>query len=269
MSDPFASHISSLHNPAIKRARSLLRRKGRTEERAFLVEGVRAVRDMLDAGAEPSTLYVSDVDAHADLMEIVPARTLVRRVSDAVLQSISDVPEPQGIIAEVQMDQIVTAPRHDVWSHDLIVVADGVRDPGNMGTLIRTAAGAGVTQFLITPNSVDPFNPKCVRAAMGAHFRLSVAEFSAPQIADQLTSVPLIAITDADGESTYDAIDWTQPCALVIGSEAVGPGPEMTRLATVSVRIPLARGLESLNAGVAGSHLVLEASRQRSAAMRH
>jgi len=263
MSDTRLSQITSLHNTPVKRARTLLRRKGRQEERAFLVEGVRAIHDMLTAGVHPVAMYVDDLDRSAGILSMLPVPSTVRWVTREVLQSLSDVPEPQGMIAEVSMGSLQSEPQHDVWMHDLVVVADGVRDPGNMGTLIRTAAGAGVTQFLITPNSVDPFNPKCVRAAMGAHFRLSIGEMSAASIATALKPLTLIAITDAAGEQTYSDPDWLAPCAIIVGSEAVGPSREMLELATTSVRIPLERGVESLNAGVAGSHLVLEASRQR------
>lgn len=262
------SSITSLHNPAIKRARSLLRRKGRFEERAFLVEGARAVLDLIAVDARPEVVYVSpDLDDEVRGL-VFEAGWNIREVTTDVLRSISDVPEPQGIVAEVAMATISTISSNDVWSEPLIVVADGVRDPGNMGTLIRTAAGAGATLFLTTKQSVDVFNPKCVRAAMGGHFRLGIETVTGQDLASRLEGVDIIAITDAGATMDYDELDWKTPAAIVVGSEATGPGPEARHLATVSVRIPLARGLESLNAGVAGSHVVLEAARQRHAAMR-
>ena len=254
--------ITSVHNPTIRRARSLLRRKGRRQERAFLVEGVRAVSDMLAAGASPEVIFVRDGDeerAWASLHHEVP----IRLVSAEVFASLSDVPHPQGISAIVPMDAVPDAPRHDVWREELILVADGVSDPGNLGTLLRSAAGAGVTHVLLSPRTVDPFNSKCMRAATGAHFLVSLRQDTIGHIAETLALMPVVAVADAGGEVTYDDVDWARPCAIIVGSEAFGPSPEIMALATAYVRIPLARGLESLNAGVAGSLLVLEAARQR------
>ena len=254
--------ITSTHNPSIRRARSLLRRKGRREERAFLVEGFRAVSDMLAAGARPEIVFVCD-GAEGRAWGALHRDLPVRLVSAEVFASLSDVPHPQGISAVVPMDAVADTPRHDVWREALILVADGVSDPGNLGTLLRSAAGAGVTQVLLSPRSVDPFNPKCVRAAMGAHFLVSLRQDTPGQIAEAVAPLPVVAVADAAGEATYDAVDWTRPSAIIVGSEAFGPTAEIMALATAYVRIPLARHLESLNAGVAGSLLVLEAARQR------
>lgn len=257
------SVITSLHNPAIKRARSLLRRKGRIEERAFLVEGVRAVTDMIAAGVRPETVFLRDDDEGRALLMRIPEQVPVRFALGGVVDSLSDVPHPQGIVAVVPMDAIQSEPSFDVWLADLILVADGVRDPGNLGTLIRTAAAAGVTEVIVTPDSVDPFNPKCVRSAMGAHFLTPIRHMTREELVDYLGRVPLIAMAEAGGDLAYDEPDWTESCAIIVGSEAFGANSEIRGLANAYVRIPLARDLESLNAGVAGSHVVLEAARQR------
>lgn len=255
--------LTSIHNPGIKRARSLLRRKGRSEERAFLVEGVRAVSDMVASGAEPSVVYVRATPEDSGLMDDMDLRCPVRLVSPDVFTGLSDVPHPQGIVAVVPMSNVTAEPRYDIWRDDLILVADGVRDPGNLGTLLRSAAGAGVTEVLVTPNSVDPFNPKCVRSAMGAHFLVSLRQMTWEPLIAHLSRVSIIVVADANGADAYDSVPWTQSCAIVVGGEAFGPNDLLVDFATAYVRIPLARNLESLNAGVAGSHLVLEAARQR------
>ncbi len=255
--------ITSVHNPGIKRARSLLRRKGRTEERAFLVEGTRAIRDMLAIGVVPNLLYIRDTPEDHAIVDDFDGRCPVRAVSPDVFGGLSDVPHPQGVVAVVPMSAVTSEPRFDVWPDDLILVADGVRDPGNLGTLLRSAAGTGVTEVLVTPNSVDPFNPKCVRSAMGAHFLISLRQMTWAPLIEHLASVSVIVVADADGADVYDSVPWTRPCAIIVGSEAHGPNARVIDLATAHVRIPLARSLESLNAGVAGSHLVLEAARQR------
>jgi TrmH family RNA methyltransferase len=257
------SVITSIHNPGIKRARSFLRRKGRIEERAFLVEGVRAVMDMIATGVRPEIVYLRDDAESRELVLQIPEQVPVRFALPAVVDSLSDVPHPQGVVAVVPMDAVQSEPSFDVWSTDLILVVDGVRDPGNLGTLIRTAAGAGVTEVIVTPDSVDPFNPKCVRSAMGAHFLVPIRQMTREEVVDYLARVSLIAMAEADGALAYAEPDWTESCAIIVGSEAFGANPVIRELANAYVRIPLARDLESLNAGVAGSHVVLEAARQR------
>ncbi|MBA3274464.1 MAG: RNA methyltransferase [Chloroflexia bacterium] len=255
--------ITSIHNPGIRQARSLLRRKGRSGERAFLVEGVRAVTDMLAAGIVPALIYIRDTPVDRALSHDLEVPCPVRLVKAEVFPRLSDVPHPQGIVAVVPMSAVTTEPRFDVWRDDFILVADGVRDPGNLGTLLRSAAGAGVTEVLVTPNSVDPYNPKCVRAAMGAHFLVSLRQMTWEPLVERLSTISVIVIADAGGEDVADGVAWREPCAIIVGSEAFGPNDRLRDLATAYVRIPLARNLESLNAGVAGSHMVLEAARQR------
>ncbi len=218
---------------------------------------------MLATGVVPSVLYVQDTPEDLALIEDLDLRCPVRSVSPVVFGGLTDVPHPQGLVAVVPMSAVTSEPRFDVWPNHLILVADGVRDPGNLGTLLRSAAGTGATEVLVTPNSVDPFNPKCVRSAMGAHFLISLRQVTWDPLVEYLARVSVIVVADANGTDAYDAVPWTESCAIVIGSEAHGPNDRVAGLATAYVRIPLARNLESLNAGVAGSHLVLEAARQR------
>lgn len=227
------------------------------------MEGVRAVSDMLAADVEPSLVYVRATVEDESIIDGLDIPCPVKFVTSDVFASLSDVPHPQGIVAVVPNDSISTEPKYDVWERDFILIADGVRDPGNLGTLLRSAAGAGVTEVLVTPNSVDPFNPKCVRSAMGAHFLISLRQMRWDALTEYLKTIPVIAVADANGDATYDQVNWTDSCAIVVGSEAFGPNQVLIDLANAYVRIPLARNLESLNAGVAGSHVVLEAARQR------
>jgi TrmH family RNA methyltransferase len=219
--------------------------------------------DMIAAGVRPETVFLRDDAEGRELVMRIPEQVPVRFAVQPAVDSLSDVPHPQGIVAVVPMDTIQSEPSYDVWKTDLILVADGVRDPGNLGTLIRTAAGAGVTEVIVTPDSVDPFNPKCVRSAMGAHFLVPIRQMTREDLIGYLPRVSLIAMAEADGPLAYDEPDWTESCAIIVGGEAFGPNAEIQELANAYVRIPLARDLESLNAGVAGSHVVLEAARQR------
>ncbi len=173
--------ISSSPNPTIAFVRSLGQREHRAAEQAFIVEGVRAVRDALETGATPHLVLVradrSGEDAAADLA--LPAGASVRYVAPRLFDRLSDVQTPQGVLAVFPLPQ---------WSPDvegvgapLVLVLDRLRDPGNLGTLLRAAAGAGVTGVYLTPESVDPWNPKVVRAGMGAHFRVPVFTLDPPR----------------------------------------------------------------------------------------
>jgi TrmH family RNA methyltransferase len=182
--------------------------------------------------------------------EIIP-------VSDAVFKACSDTETPQGLIA------VLPFPRLAVPSNPkMILIADSLRDPGNLGTLLRSAAATDVDLVLLSPETVDAYNPKVVRGAMGAHFRLLIVEAAWADIADQVRGMN-IYLAAADGELTYTNSDWTQPSALIVGSEASGASKDAAQLATHRISIPLSREVESLNAAVAASVILFEAKRQR------
>ena len=254
--------IEGLRNPLIKRVRSLLRRKARYEERAFLVEGARAVSDMADAGITALMILVRDAEDDITLLDLA-GNSPVRLVAPRLFNDLSDLPHPQGILAVVSMDDLPRERADDQSGDDLLLIADGMRDPGNLGTLLRSAAGAGASTVWLTPDTVDPFNPKCVRSAMGAHFRISVHHADEQELRRRIERVDVVAVADANGDKNYDDIDWTLPSAIIVGGEAFGPTASIRELATANVRIPLQSNVESLNAGVAGSLLIFEAARQR------
>lgn len=258
-----APAISSSGNAIVKRARSLLRRKGRYEERAFLIEGQRAVFDVVDAGGPVEMVLLRADTAAADNHMRIPSHVPVRVIEAAVFDAVTDVAHSQGIIALASMDTLPQVRQDLPGTARFVVIVDGVRDPGNLGTLIRSAAGGGVTEFLLTRETADPFNPKTVRAAMGAHFRIPVVMCRDEELRHRLRSVPTIALAEASGSTDYTEIDWAGDSAVIIGGEADGASTPVRALATITVRIPLSAGVESLNAGVAGSLLIFEAARQR------
>jgi TrmH family RNA methyltransferase len=178
-----------------------------------------------------------------------------------VFDQLTEVAHPQGVLAVVPMQP--DAPLPDVSTSPLVVYLDGVRDPGNMGTLFRSAAGAGVDHLIIGPECVDPYHPKAVRSAMGAHFRIAFSGVISGDFADYCRDFPVVALADAGGNTLYDSVSWHLACVVIVGGEAFGPTAESREVANVTVSIPLANGVESLNAGVAGSLLMFEAARQR------
>ncbi|MBA2247235.1 MAG: RNA methyltransferase [Chloroflexia bacterium] len=254
--------IEGLRNPLIRRVRSLLRRKARYEERAFLVEGARAVGDMTAAGITALVTLVRDSEDDLALIDLAGSSP-VRLVAPRLFDELTDLPHPQGILSVVSMDDLPDGSVDTDDGPELLLIADGMRDPGNLGTLFRSAAGAGVSAIWLTPDTVDPFNPKCVRAAMGSHFRVGVRRASEQELRDRIADLDVVAVADAQGDVSYDEIYWTRASAIIIGGEAFGPTAVIRTLATANVRIPLARDIESLNAGVAGSLLIFEAARQR------
>jgi RNA methyltransferase, TrmH family len=145
----------------------------------------------------------------------------------------------------------------------LILILDSIRDPGNLGTILRTAAAAGVAGVWLGPGCVDAYNPKVVRSSMGALLRLPLAGGSWPEIAASAEKLT-VYLAAADGERVYTAVDWTEPAALIIGSEASGAGRQAHQLAHERISIPIKRHTESLNAAVAGAVILFEAVRQRS-----
>jgi TrmH family RNA methyltransferase len=258
--DPFDT-IASHANPTIAYVRSLQKRDRRAAERAFVVEGKRLLADALAAGVVPRLVLVR-VGAGDLLPRNLPPDVPARLVAPPAFDRLSDVVTPQGLLAVVPFPDLVV-PTEAV---PLVLILDRLRDPGNLGTLLRTAAGAGATEVLLTPESVDPFNPKVIRAAMGAHFRIAIRELTADSAAELRERVPLRVATRADAPLPYDRIDWRGPAAVVVGAEAAGVGADVAAFATAEASIPLAAGVESLNAAVAGAVVLFEAARQRRAA---
>ncbi len=257
--------ITSLANEKVRYARALLRRRARLREGRCLIEGLRLIDEALRAGSIPALVFCTPetlADARgAALYERCRALgAAAYEASAEVVASLSDTVTPQGIVAVVPFPSPSSAS-----APGLTLVVDGLRDPGNLGTLLRSAAASGAERVLLGPGTVDPYSPKVLRSAMGAHFRLPPEVASWAGVAEALRGRP-VWLADARGEARYDLVDWTEPCGLIIGGEAEGASPQAASLATGRVAIPLARGVESLNAAVAASVILFEAARQRWAA---
>lgn len=255
--------IRSSDNRIIKLIRSLHRRDRRDQERAFVVEGVRAVADALLAGAQPRVVLLRenalDIKERPPFVDLPPAAWRV--VEPALFDALTETVTPQGVLALFPFPNLLI----DQTARPLVLLLDQVRDPGNLGTLLRSAVGAGATCVVLTPGSVDPFNPKVVRAGMGAHFRVPIRWLDDELRDWLLRACPARIVAEADAPLRYDAFDWTGGAVLIIGSEATGATPALRALATASVTIPLSGDLESLNAAIAGSIVLFEAARQRRA----
>lgn len=255
--------IQSPANQTLVLVRSLQRRAARATERAFVVEGRRAVDDALETGARPRLLLVREGDEHLVPRDATLAETRVRAVAPRLFNGLTDTVSPQGVLAIFPIPDVPAKTSGPFGA--LALVLDHVRDPGNMGTLLRAAAGAGVDAVYVTPASVDPFNPKAVRAGMGAHFRIPLGPLDDATTSALARNFSLRVVATASGETPYDRLDWRQPALLVVGSESDGVSADLARLGTVTAHVPLAAGVESLNAAVAGAVFLFEAARQRRA----
>jgi RNA methyltransferase, TrmH family len=255
---PPESIVRSRQNPVYKQIRSLLRRDRRHQERAFLVEGRRFIADAMATGATPSLIALAEslaIDSDTTWLSNSPVRIL----DDQLFASLTDTVTSQGMLAIFPMPTFLAA----VSRVPFIFIADGIQDPGNLGTLIRSAAGAGATQVVALPGTVDPWAPKTVRAAAGSHFLVPIASLSSTELLQTLPSEVTLVAAEASGGRRYDEYDMSGPLAVIVGSEGNGLSAPIVELDPLRVSIPLEADLESLNAGVAGSIIMFEASRQR------
>lgn len=254
--------ITSNQNSKIKLVRALLgRSKERREAGAFVAEGVRLVEEAAKADWKfRFALYDETLSERGKLqVEGLKLKGLeVEEVSASVMISISETEAPQGILAVLEFTNLPLP-----QSPDFILIPDQIRDPGNLGTLLRSAAASGVQAVLIPPDTTDAFAPKVLRSGMGAHFRLPIHSMSWEEIEKVVKLEGLqVYVADMDGRSCWDT-DLHQPVALVIGSEADGASDAARKLANGKISIPMSGETESLNAGVAGSVLMFEVMRQR------
>lgn len=253
--------ISSPQNTKIKLVRALAgRSKERREANAFLAEGVRLVEEALAAGWPfRFALYSDELSERGrELLEKLQAHKIeAEQVESRLLQSLSETETSQGLLAVLD-DFEVPLPN----SPDFLLIADSIRDPGNLGTLLRSAAAAGVQVVLFPPETADAFAPKVVRAGMGAHFRLPIRMVSWDEIREQSKSLQ-VYLADMHGVPCWDA-DLKPALALIVGGEAEGATESARKLATRLVSVPMLGKTESLNAAVAGSVLMFEVLRQRS-----
>jgi len=253
--------ITSVANERVKLIRTLqAQAKARAREKLFVIEGER--------------LLVEAVRAHAPLRMVLhsgglkpPQRSLlnqaarlgaeIEEVSPEILKACSDTTSPPGMLAVVPwVEAPLAAPL------EFVLLADGLANPGNLGTVLRTAEAFGVQAVFLMPGCVDAYNPKVVRGAMGAHFRLPVVESTWPEAQARLRAFRLY-LAEANEGTPCDEISWRGRIGLILGSEAEGAGALARAAASARVRIPMPGSAESLNAVVAAGILLYQAARQR------
>jgi TrmH family RNA methyltransferase len=254
--------ITSSQNPKLKLIRALANRpKERREEGAFLSEGVRLIEEALAAEWPVRFVLYSDGlnERGVSLIEKLKAAGIeVDEVAGDLLQAASDTETSQGILAVLELETLPLP-----VSLNFVLIPDQIRDPGNLGTLIRTAAAAGVQAVLLPPETTDAFAPKVVRGGMGAHFWLPIRTLEWDEIGEVCRQASLqMFLADMFGQSCWKT-DMSAPLALIVGGEAQGASEQACELANTIVSIPMPGEAESLNASVAGAVLMFEVVRQR------
>ncbi len=252
--------ITSFSNTKVKHVRRLqAERRYRWRESQFVVEGTRWLTELVGP-TTPAQLvlateaWAAEPDNAAVLNEI---QAPVQLISAEIMTALSDTETPPGVLAVVDM-----VPRPISAEASFLLILDQLTNPGNLGTILRTASAAGVEGVLLSPGCVDPYNPKVVRGSMGALLRLPVVLASWEEIGSAVAHCTVWVAT-IDGQTLYSAVDWRQPSAIIIGSEAHGASQQARQLATGTLTIPMQSQLESLNAAMATGIILFEAARQR------
>lgn len=262
--------ITSLQNPKLKNIRKLAQRNFRQKERKLLVEGVRLVEEALNSSWRTEAFVYSDRALEsprgARLLELARQKAAdVYEVPDAILQELADTETPQGMLAVLWQPDYTLGDVLPTGVPPLVVVVDGVQDPGNLGTIIRSADAAGASGVVLLKGTVDLYNPKTLRSTMGSVFHLPVV--SAEDVTatlEYLTKVGIaLLVGDPVGGLPVFSADLQGAIGLVVGNEGAGPRPEIYQYNPRKVTIPMPGRAESLNVAMATSILLYEAIRQR------
>ena len=253
--------ITSKENSIYKLIKALSQKKVRESNRLFLIEGTRLLEEASSKGVKINYLIINET------VENVPKINQgcqVLRLPNNLFKEVSDTVSPQGIIAVAQQVEVSLA---DIilGANPLVVVLNGVQDPGNLGTIIRTSAAAGVTAVLLTKGTVDLYSPKVVRSTMGSLFQVPIVNGLDDEEAVKWLSRNSIKIitADLDSEEYYYSVNLREPFALVIGNENRGLNDTWREAAYKQLKIPILGSTESLNASVAAGIILYEAVRQR------
>ena len=257
--------ITSKDNETIKRIRKLKEKKYRDQNGKYLIEGIKLIREAIVEKANIDTIVVCDncvktgeIDSKV-LYEIAKYNCVY--VDEKVFNNITDVQNPQGLLAVVEKKSTDKDIKYD---EDVIVVLDDIQDPGNLGTILRTIDSVGLSQVIVSKKSGDVFNPKVVRSTMGAIFRVNIIE--SENLVNTLKEIKkhkfkVVATSLQTEESIYD-IDYKKK-VIIIGNEANGVSKEVLEMSDQKVKIPMPGKTESLNAAVATGVNLYEYVRQK------
>jgi TrmH family RNA methyltransferase len=253
--------VTSRANSRVKQLRAAFAGHARLSGGMVAIEGDHLLAEALRSGMVLKTVFVSE---RREVPKIVPRSVEVLLLTDEVFASVVETQSPQGVAALIvppvrSMEDIMTGT-------PLILIAAALQDPGNLGTLVRSAEAFGATGVITTPGTVSAWNQKALRASVGSVFRMPVVSATLEDVtALKAQGVRVLAAvgTDEFGVKPAHETDFTGPCAVMIGNEGAGLAQDWLDIADGLVTIPCPGPVESLNAAIAGSLLLYEASRQR------
>ncbi|QHQ59877.1 23S rRNA (guanosine(2251)-2'-O)-methyltransferase RlmB [Anaerocolumna sedimenticola] len=258
--------ITSSSNSQIKNIIQLQKKsRARTEQGAFVTEGTKMFEESKDGGYlikayVSESFYNEQLTETPDYFKGFPYEV----VADGVLKEASDTLTPQGVMAIVKkpvydLDKIITGQQVN------LLLLEDIRDPGNLGTIIRTAEGAGITGIILSKTSVDMYNPKVIRSTMGAIYRMPfiyAEDFKNTLIQIKRNDISIYA-AHLNTDFAYDDVNYPEKCAILIGNEANGLSDEIAGMSDQYIKIPMEGSVESLNAAIAAAILMYEVYRQR------
>ncbi len=260
--------VTSKENSTVKFLRSLSDPRQRKKDRVFLIEGIKMVEEALHGRAEIEMIVASPslVQHHGkSILKLAETRSMdILWVSEKIMDTVSETKTPQPVMAVVQMKE---HSENELFAHGskLIVIGHRLQDPGNLGTIIRTAEAVGAAGVAITPNTVDPYNTKTVRASMGSILRVPVvriADVSAFIKKCRQEGFQTAAMT-LEGSKTHFDLDLTEPIAVIVGQEGAGLPEDILDDVDHRVRIPMAETIDSLNVATSAAVFLYEVMRQR------
>jgi TrmH family RNA methyltransferase len=259
--------ISSRTNTRVKQLRAAFSEKSRLSGGLIAIEGDHLLEEALLSGIVPEVAFLA---GDRPPPPVLPQSVEILHLTEDVFSSAVETRSPQGIAA------LISPPAHSIneiidQTNPLILIAVGLQDPGNMGTLIRSAEAFGAAGVIITSGTVNPWKQKALRSSTGSIFRVPVVAATQEQVAAlQSQNIRLLAAVGAaePGVIAAQEVDLRKPCGILIGNEGSGLSAEWLAMASTRITIPCPGPVESLNAAVAGSLLLYEASRQRSSSVR-
>lgn len=249
--------IESINNQKLKLIRKLAKKKTRHKEGLYILEGVRLIQHAIDNGVNFKYILFS-----TDVFDVNGGRALVKdiykkeidyaQVEDYIFEKVSDTVNTQGVIAVIEMNSVVDSYKvKDL--NDQCLFIDRIQDPGNLGTIIRTADAAGFKDVFISKGTVDPYNQKVVRATMGSIVNMNIhfVKNSVDTLKKLKDADYKIVVTDLDSNSSYNEVDYNDKSILVVGNEGNGIEKSILGLKDQSVYIPITGSAESLNVAIA------------------
>jgi len=263
--------LLSRQNPRVKYLRRLATRRFRDREGKFLVEGVRFVEEALNSSFPVEMVVYCKKNSHIPRRQALLETAISRgvpavEVDEDLLSELADTDTPQGVLAVVKWRRYELDDLQPGSDPSLLVLVDAVADPGNLGTIVRSADAAGAGGVILLKGTVDMFNAKALRATMGSIFHIPVIQGIAVDEVKAFLKhygIKLVAGIPRGGKPVFES-DLTASCALVVGSESHGPGEAILSGAVERVCIPMPGRAESLNVAVSAAILLYEAVRQRS-----